>query len=91
MHSYKAENEYDKKRFHKLKTIEMAEEKKYYILGNVYHQDDTSPVELLGEAATPSEASTIISRMMNDCFFPKNIFVIEGVKRDIEIKGVSLK
>jgi len=69
----------------------MKEEKKYFILGKVHHQDDTSPVELLGEATTEKELSDRTSSIMNDSFPPKNIFIIEGVKRDIEIKGISLK
>lgn len=69
----------------------MTEEKKYFILGKVSHQDDTSPVELLWEATTEKDLSIRLSYILNESFPPKNIFVIEGVKRDIEIKGVSLK
>ena len=68
----------------------MTEEKKFYVLGKVYHQDDTSPVELLGDAETESAASDLISRIMNESFAPKNIFVIEGVKKEISIKGVKI-
>lgn len=69
--------------------IEM-EEKKYYILGKVHHQDDTSPIELLGDTKTIPEMSKIVSNMMNSGFPPKNIFVVEGVKKDIAIKQVSI-
>jgi len=68
----------------------MTEERKYYILGKVYHQDDTSPIELLGDATTIQEASDLISAMMNTSFPPENIFVIEGVKKDIRIKEVLI-
>ena len=69
----------------------MSENKKFYILGNVYHQDDTSPVELLGEAETEKELSDKTSIIMNDSFPPKNIFVIEGVRRNVSIGSVSIK
>lgn len=73
------------------KEIEMVEEKIYYILGKVFHQDDTSPMELLGDAGTTSDASDRISNIMNQSFPPKNIFVIEGIKREINIKSVLIK
>lgn len=57
----------------------------------LYYQDDTSPVELLGEADTEKELSDKTSNIMNDCFPPKNIFVIEGIRRDISIGSVSIK
>ncbi len=57
----------------------MTEEKKFYILGKVFHQDDTSPIELLGEADDEDSLSDRISSLMNQSFPPKNIFVIEGV------------
>ncbi len=69
----------------------LTEDKKFYILGKVYHQDDTNPIELLGEADTEQEMSDKISLIMNDSFSPKNIFAIEGVKRNISIKSVSIK
>ena len=68
----------------------MIEEKKFFILGKVYHQDDTNPVELLGDAPTESAASDLISDIMNRSFPPVNIFVIEGVLRKISIKGVKI-
>lgn len=69
----------------------MTEEKRFYVLGKVSHQDDTSPIELLGDKAKEEELSDLISRILNDSFPPKNIFVIEGVRREIKIKGVSFK
>lgn len=69
----------------------MVEEKRYYILGEVSHQDDTSPIELLGDTDTAPGASDRISSIMNQSFPPKDIFVIEGVKRNISIKGVSIE
>jgi len=68
----------------------MTEEKKYYILGKVFHQDDTSPIELLGEATTENGLSNRISNIMNGSFPPGNLFVIEGVRKEIEIKEVKL-
>ena len=69
----------------------MTEEKKFYILGKVSHQDDTSPIELLGDADDGNNLSDKISNLMNQNFPPKNIFVIEGVKHEISISGVSIK
>lgn len=69
----------------------MAEETKFYILGKVFHQDDTSPIELLGDANTIKGASDRISGIMNQSFPPENIFVIEGVKRMVNIKNVSIE
>lgn len=69
----------------------MTEEKKFYILGKVFHQDDTSPIELLGDVDDENSLSDRISSLMNQSFPPKNIFVIEGVKRNISISGVSIK
>jgi hypothetical protein len=69
----------------------MTEEKKFYVLGKVCHQDDTSPVELLGDAETEPATSDLISRLMNGSFPPKSIFVIEGVKKKISIKGVKIE
>ena len=69
----------------------MVEEKKFYILGKMFHQDDTNPVELLDEADNEKDLSNRISRLMNESFPPKNIFVIEGVKRKVSIKEVSIK
>lgn len=69
----------------------MTEEKKFYILGKVFHQDDTSPIELLGEADDENNLSGRISGLMNQSFPPKNIFVIEGVKREVAISGVAIK
>jgi hypothetical protein len=69
----------------------MTEEKKFYILGNVFHQDDTNPIELLGDADDENSLSDRISNLMNQSFPPKNIFVIEGVKRKVSISGVSIK
>lgn len=69
----------------------MSENKKFYILGKVCHQDDTSPVELLGEADTEKELSDKTSSIMNDSFPPKNIFVIEGVRRNVSIGTISIK
>ena len=69
----------------------MTEEKKFYILGKVFHQDDTSPTELLDDADTEEKLSTKISDLMNDSFPPKGIFVIEGIRRDVTIKAVSIK
>lgn len=69
----------------------MSENKKFYILGKVCHQDDTCPVELLGEAGTEKELSDKTASIMNDSFPPKNIFVIEGVKRNISVGSVSIK
>lgn len=66
-------------------------EKKFYILGEVFHQDDTNPIELLGDEDTPKCVSDRISDIMNDSFPPKGIFVIEGVKRKVNIKGVSIE
>ncbi len=68
----------------------MTEEKKYYIFGKVLHQDDTSPIELLGEATTEDGLSSRISSIMNGSFPPKNLFVIEGVRKEIEIKAVRI-
>lgn len=70
----------------------MTEEKRYYVLGSVYHQDDTgSPIELLGDRATEPEVSNLISDIMNRSFAPKNIFVIEGVKKEIKIKDIRIE
>ena len=69
----------------------MTEEKKFYILGDVFHQDDTNPTELLGEADDENGLSRRISSLMNQSFPPKNIFVIEGVKHEVSISGVSIK
>lgn len=69
----------------------MTEEKKFYILGDVSHQDDTSPTELLGDADDEDKLSDRISSLINQSFPPKNIFVIEGVKRKVSISGVSIK
>lgn len=71
----------------------MTEEKKFYILGDVFHQDDTSPIELLGDVDVDDEDSLSdrISALMNQSFPPKNIFVIEGVKRKVSISGISIK
>ena len=69
----------------------MTEEKKFYILGDVFHQDDTSPTELLGEADDEDKLSDRISSLMNQSFPPKHIFVIEGVKCKVSISGVSIK
>ncbi len=66
----------------------MEENKKFYILGSVYHQDGTNPIELLGEKKKKKEMSDAISDIMNSSFPPKNIFIIEGVKRKIFIKSV---
>ena len=68
----------------------MTEEKKYYILGKVFYQDDTSPIELLGEATTEDGLSSRVSSIMNGSFPPSNLFVIEGVRKKIEIKEVKL-
>ncbi|MCG4635187.1 hypothetical protein, partial [Bilophila wadsworthia] len=62
-----------------------------YILGDVFHQDDTSPTELLGEADDEDSLSGRISSLMNQSFPPKHIFVIEGVKYKVSISGVSIK
>ncbi len=72
------------------KVIKMAKDTRFYVLGKVQHQDDTSPVELLGDAATESEVSSFISGIMNRSFPPENMFVIEGVKREIEMKDVRI-
>lgn len=69
----------------------MVEEKRFYILGKVSHQDDTSPIELLGDAADAQDASKRISGIMNQSFPPKGIFVIEGIKRKIGIKEISIE
>ena len=69
----------------------MTEEKKFYVLGKVYHQDDTNPVELLGEAMTKDEASVLVSSIMNRSFGATNIFVVEGVRREVSIKAVNLE
>lgn len=69
----------------------MVDEKRLYVLGNVFHQDDTSPIELLGDATDVQSASKLISGIMNQSFPPKNIFVIEGIKREISIKEVSIE
>jgi hypothetical protein len=69
----------------------MEEKKKFYILGEVFHQDDTSPIELLGDEDTEKGVSDSISDMMNESFPPKGIFVIEGVKRKVNIKDVSIE
>lgn len=69
----------------------MTEEKKFFILGKVFHQDDTSPIELLSERDDEEGTSKEISRIMNNSFPPKDIFVIEGIKRNISIKEVSMK
>lgn len=68
----------------------MSEDKKFYILGKVHHQDDTSPVELLGEADMEKELSDKVSIIMNDSFPPKNIFVIEGVRRNVSIGSICI-
>lgn len=69
----------------------MAEEKKFYLLGKARRQDGTSPVELLGDAATKDEASGLVSNMMNRSFGATNMFVIEGVRREISVKGVNIE
>lgn len=69
----------------------MSEKTKFYILGKVFHQDDTSPIELLGESESEDELSQKVSRIMNGSFPPENIFVIEGIKRKVSIKAVSIK
>lgn len=69
----------------------MTEEKKFYIFGNVFHQDDTSPIELLGEADNKNSLSDRICSLINQSFPPKNIFVIEGIKHEISISEVSIK
>ncbi len=69
----------------------MSEEKKFYILGKVFHQDDTNPIELLGDVDDENSLSDRISSLMNQSFPPKNIFVIEGIKRNVSISGVSIK
>ena len=69
----------------------MTGEKKFYILGKVFHQDDTSPIELLGEVDDENSLSDRISSLMNQSFPPKNIFVIKGVKHKVSISGVSIK
>ncbi len=69
----------------------MTEKKKFFILGKVFHQDDTNPIELLSERDDEVAVSKEVSRLMNENFPPKNIFIIEGVRRDIHIKDVSLK
>lgn len=69
----------------------MTEEKKFYVLGKVHHQDDTSPIELLGDEETIEKASDLVSNIMNRSFSPTNIFVVEGVKRKISIKGVYIE
>lgn len=51
----------------------MTEEKKFYILGKVFHQDDTSPIELLGEADDENNLSGRISGLMNQSF-PQKIY-----------------
>lgn len=43
----------------------MTEEKKFYILGDVFHQDDTSPTELLGEVDDENGLSDRISSLVN--------------------------
>jgi hypothetical protein len=72
-------------------TDRTTEEKKFYVLGKVHHQDDTSPIELFGDAETIEKASDLVSNIMNRSFSPTNLFVIEGVKRDISIKGVNIE
>ena len=69
----------------------MTEEKKFYVFGKVHRQDDTSPIELLGDEETIEKASDLISNIMNRNFSPTNMFVIEGVKREISIKGVNIE
>jgi hypothetical protein len=69
----------------------MTEKKKFYILGDVFHQDDTNPIELLGEVDDEYSLSGRISGLMNQSFPPKHIFVIEGVKHEVSISGVSIK
>jgi hypothetical protein len=69
----------------------MTEEKKFYVLGKVHHQDDTSPIELLGDTETIEKASDLVSDIMNRSFSPINMFIIEGVKRKISIKGVDIE
>jgi len=61
---------------------------KFYILGRVHHQDDTNPIELLGNAITEKEASDLISVMKNRSFPPENIYVIEGRRREVSVKSV---
>lgn len=70
--------------------VEMTKDNKFFILGNVFHQDDTNPVELLCEKDTEKEMSDAVSNLMNGSFPPKNVFVIEGVKRKVFIKSVSV-
>jgi hypothetical protein len=69
----------------------MEKGKRYYILGKVHHQDDTDPVELLGDEETIEKASDLISDIMNRSFRPTNMFVIEGVKKEILVKGVMIE
>lgn len=68
----------------------MTKDKKFYILGKVFHQDDSDPIELLGEADDENGVSAEISSLMNQSFPPKNIFVIEGIRHEISIKAVSI-
>jgi hypothetical protein len=69
----------------------MENGKRYYVLGKVYYQDETSRVELLGDEETLEKASDLISDIMNRNFRPENIFVIEGVKKNISIKSVRIE
>ena len=62
---------------------------KFYIFGRVQHQDDTNPIEMLGDATTEEKASNLISRIKNRSFPPENIFVIKGQRLDVSIKSVS--
>jgi hypothetical protein len=69
----------------------MTEIKRFYVLGDIYHQDDSgSPTELLGDADNLDRVSEIIKGAM-DHKYAKNVFVIEGIRKEIVIDKVSLK
>ncbi len=70
----------------------MTENKKmFYVIGDVYNNDSReTTTQLLGNADNLDRVSEIIKGAM-DYKYAKNVFVIEGIRREIIIDKVSLK
>lgn len=69
----------------------MTEIKMLYVIGDVYNNDSgETTTQLLGNADNLGRISEIIKSAM-ELQYAKNVFVIEGIRKEIVIDKVSLK
>jgi len=69
----------------------MTEIKMLYVIGDVYNNDSgETTTQLLGNADNIDRISEIIKGAM-ELQYAKNVFVIEGIRREIVIDKISLK